>query len=161
MHSGRSFIESYPAVPESVPRGRVAVTAFAAAAGVTGYQLDSIRLAASEGLTNAILHAYQGRAVDAGHVHVSASVVPGELWLRIADDGRGVHAGEATPGLGLGLALIAELSDEFEIAKRPSGGTELRMRFELATPSAPAGDYSGESVSSATAPASPSFSKIT
>ena len=35
------------------------------------------------------------------------------------------------PGLGLGLALIAQLADDFQIHSRGTGGTELQMRFNL------------------------------
>jgi hypothetical protein len=36
-----------------------------------------------------------------------------------------------SPGLGFGLSLISQVCDEFEIAKRSSGGLEVRMRFAL------------------------------
>ena len=34
-------------------------------------------------------------------------------------------------GLGLGLGLISEVSDDFAIASRATGGTEVRIRFNL------------------------------
>jgi anti-sigma regulatory factor (Ser/Thr protein kinase) len=36
-----------------------------------------------------------------------------------------------SPGLGFGLSLMSQVCDEFEIAKRSSGGLEVRMRFAL------------------------------
>jgi hypothetical protein len=35
------------------------------------------------------------------------------------------------PGLGLGLGLISQVTDELAIVPRASGGTEVRMRFDL------------------------------
>jgi anti-sigma regulatory factor (Ser/Thr protein kinase) len=126
---GDSYTESYPAVAESVPRARAAVTAFAEDAGARQDRLQSIRLAASEAVTNAVLHAYQGG--KPGSIQISISYLDGELWLLIADSGSGLRARGDSPGLGLGLALIAQLADDFRIHSRGLGGTELQMRFEL------------------------------
>lgn len=119
---------TYPAEPLSVPRGRRELTDFAAAAGAGPRQLEAIRLASSEALTNAIVHAYRD---EPGLVHVTAAVTSGELWILIADDGSGMQPRADRPGLGLGLALIAQMSDELAVVSRAHGGTEVRMRFDL------------------------------
>lgn len=126
---GESFNESFAAVPESVPKARNALTSFAEQAGATREQRDAVRLAASEAITNAVMHAYLQR--EQGAVQVSASYIEEELWVLIADTGGGMRPRASSPGLGLGLALIAQLADEFQILSRGSGGTELRMRFKL------------------------------
>jgi anti-sigma regulatory factor (Ser/Thr protein kinase) len=147
--------ESYPAVAASVTQARRAVTAFACAAGAPPAQLHDIRLAVSEALANAVVHAYPG---EPGEVHVTAALTAGELWVLIADDGCGMRPGSDRAGLGLGLGLISLLSDHLSIVRRSSGGTELRMRFALHA-SAPAVDGQERgSVASATAPASSRFS---
>jgi anti-sigma regulatory factor (Ser/Thr protein kinase) len=124
----QSWFESFPAVAESVPRARHAIAGFAARAGAYGEQIDAVRLTSSEALTNAVLHAYRG---EPGTVQVSAAVISRELWVLIADEGCGIQPGAERPGLGLGLGLIAKLTDDFEIVPRASGGTEVRMRFDL------------------------------
>jgi len=129
MALGEALNESYPAVPESVPLARRALTAVAAAAGAGGDRLDEIRLAVSEALSNAVLHAYRNGAT--GHFYLTAAVAPGELWVLIGDDGRGMHAWNDSEGLGIGLSLISGLSDDFAIVTRASGGTEVQMRFDL------------------------------
>jgi serine/threonine-protein kinase RsbW len=145
--------ESYPAVVESVPAARKAVADIAAAAGATADQLDSIRLAVSEALTNVVVHAYAGRE---GNIHVSAHLASDELWVLVADDGTGLRPRLDSPGLGLGFALIVNSADGLEIANRSSGGTELRMRFRLRS------DQPRGSESSTSAPASSSsFSTTT
>ncbi|MFL5822237.1 MAG: ATP-binding protein [Solirubrobacteraceae bacterium] len=128
LNPGSTYSEEFPAVAESVPEAREAVTGFARAAGAGGERLDAIRLAASEGVTNAVLHAYQD---GSGSFQVSATYVEGELWLLISDDGAGLRRGSVRSGLGVGLVLIAELADDFEIVHRSNGGTELRLRFKL------------------------------
>lgn len=121
--------QSYPARAESVPMARRALTDVAATAGADGERLDEIRLAVSEALTNAVVHAYRDGAT--GHFHVTAAVASGELWVLISDDGRGLHAWNDSRGLGIGLSLISGLSDDFAIVTRASGGTEVQMRFDL------------------------------
>jgi anti-sigma regulatory factor (Ser/Thr protein kinase) len=126
MHSDRTFTQSYPAVADTVPRARAALAMFARATGATAEQVDSVRLAVSEALTNAVLHAYGG---ESGAVHVSAVRTEGELTIVIADDGHGMAQVSPSPGLGMGLALIASVADCFAMSKRVEGGTEIRMRF--------------------------------
>jgi anti-sigma regulatory factor (Ser/Thr protein kinase) len=99
---------------------------FAHATGATTEQVEAVRLAVSEALTNAVMHAY---GANSGAVHVSASRAGDELWVLIADDGHGVESGYESPGLGMGLHLIACMADYFAMTKRSEGGTEIRMRF--------------------------------
>lgn len=119
---------TFPAEPESVPAARHALSDFAEAAGADRARLEAVRLAASEALTNAVLHAYPE---EPGNVYVTAAVVSGELWVLIADDGHGLEPGTNRPGLGLGLGLISQVTDELAIVPRASGGTEVRMRFDI------------------------------
>lgn len=130
--------ESRLATPDSVAWARQLVIDFATAAGVRGQQLEDIRLVVSEAVTNAVLYAYEESFP--GEVHVIAAVVSGELWIVIADDGRGMRGRSGDRGgLGLGLALMAQLSDGFTLATRSSGGVEARMQFQLAGASAATG----------------------
>lgn len=122
--------ETFPAVPASVPQARHAVERFAEAAGMTGDDLDSLRLAVSEAISNVVRHAY--RSGEEGAIHVLAAIAGDELWVLIGDDGHGLQAVSDDPGLGVGLALIASVSDHFAVINRSGGGTELRMRFQLA-----------------------------
>lgn len=140
---GETFSASYPADAESVAVARREVTDFARQAGGTEERLEAIRLAASEAVTNAVLHAYD--LGDQGGVNVSASYVQDELWVLVGDTGHGMRARENSPGLGLGLALIAQMADEFQVLSRGSGGTELRMRFCLTADSSTADERSDRS----------------
>src|SRR5579864_8761784 len=97
----------YEAEPESIPRARRAVREFASAAGADQCQLDAVRLATSEAITNAVVHAYRG---GPGNVYVTAAVVSEELWVLIADDGCGMEPRADRPGLGVGLGLISQVS---------------------------------------------------
>lgn len=158
-----SLSRSYPAIPFSVPEARADICRLAERAGASDETMESIRLAASEGLTNVVLHAYRD---EPGQMSVTAAVVDGEMWLLISDDGCGLHAEANRPGLGLGLALIANVADHFTIGAPSVGGVELQMRFDLV----PAGvrtsghalsAQSRGSAASAMRPASSRFSTTT
>ncbi len=152
------LIRTYPATAESVPEVRRDVCTLAASAGASDETIEAIRLAASEAVTNAVLHAYRETE---GAVEVTAAVVAGEMWLLVSDQGCGLQVESDGPGLGLGLALIADVCDDFTVGAPISGGVELRMRFSLKP--APRGGGSGQprgSVCSATRPASARFSTM-
>lgn len=152
-----TFLQIYPAVPESVPLARQELVGFAVHAGADRAQAEDIKLSVSEALTNVVLHAYRG--VE-GAIHVGAHIAGDELWVLISDDGAGLQAENDSPGLGVGLALIAQTSDALTIMNRSTGGTEVRMRFVLSPGEADV-DYERGSRRSANSPASPPFSTTT
>lgn len=131
----QSLSETYAAEPSSVPVARAAVSEFAAGAGADATQVDAVRLAVSEAVTNAVLHAYRGAP---GRVHVTAALAEAELWILVADDGGGMQPETARPGLGLGLGLISRVCDDMAIGPRSSGGTEVRILFKLGVAAPPA-----------------------
>ena len=123
-----SLTRTYPAQAESVAQARKAMTEFARRAGASETTVDAIRLATSEAVTNAVLHAY---GAEPGQVHLTAARAGTELWLLVADDGVGLQPGTKRSGLGLGLGLISQVCDEMAIVPRTGGGTEVRIRFAL------------------------------
>jgi len=120
--------KSYPAIPESVTRIRHELVDYARAAGISGEALEGVQLSVSEAVTNVVRHAYRD---GPGEIHVTAAVLPDELWILIADDGCGFNTPPADPGMGMGLALITQASSAFSLAERAEGGTEATMRFPL------------------------------
>ena len=124
----QTLSESYEAEAAAVGRARRELANFAVAAGASAPQVDSVRLAVSEAVTNAVLHGYRGAP---GTVQITAGVAAGELWILVSDSGGGMQPVTDRPGLGLGLGLIAQISNHMTIVPSPEGGTELRMRFDL------------------------------
>lgn len=102
---------------------------FAYENGVTEPCVSDIRLAVSEAVTNAVVHAFRGRA----HGTVMASVSmrdAGWVEVRVTDDGCGMTPRDDSPGMGLGLPLIRNLADQFEHRRPADGdGTEIWMHF--------------------------------
>lgn len=119
-----------PAVPESVPQLRGALVEFAQRAGASPAVLEQIRLAISEAVTNVVIHAYVG-ATAPGPVRVAAHVEDARVSIVVADEGRGMVPRLDSPGLGLGLALIAHAADNLDVHDSDPVGTQLRMTFAL------------------------------
>ena len=107
---------------------RAALLRFALDHGADPQALAAIANAVSEAVSNAAEHAYAPG--EAGVVHVTADVEDGALEVLVADEGRGLRPG-SDGGLGLGLALIAELADRFSISGREPHGVAVWMRFAL------------------------------
>jgi anti-sigma regulatory factor (Ser/Thr protein kinase) len=122
----------YPALPSQVPTIRRAVGDIARGLGADDDVLLQINLAVSEAATNAILHAYRDRAVEqAGDVRIVVRGGLDGLVVHVYDDGIGLTPRPDSPGLGLGLCLMAHETERFEICKCPDGGTEVVLHFRL------------------------------
>jgi anti-sigma regulatory factor (Ser/Thr protein kinase) len=147
---------TYPAVPDAVPAARSAVSAFAADVGAAPALIEDIRLAVSEALTNAVVHAYRGTH-EPGAIAVTAALAADELWIIIADSGCGLRPRNDSPGLGLGMALMMQLSADIDVHDRSDGGTQVTLRFVL-EPEPGDLSHSRGSCDSAMRPASSSFS---
>jgi anti-sigma regulatory factor (Ser/Thr protein kinase) len=122
--------QSMEAVPAAVPTLRGAVAAFLGDAGVGEPLLTSAKLAVSEAVTNAVMHAYVG-APQPGAVSVAATFEDGSLLVEVSDDGSGMMPRLDSPGLGVVLPLIADTADTLDIGNSPHGGTLLRMTFRV------------------------------
>jgi nitrate/nitrite-specific signal transduction histidine kinase len=54
--------------------------------------------------------------------------------VTVRDDGRGMCRRGNSPGLGLGMSLIGQVSDELAVQPNEGGGTELRIGFRRREP---------------------------
>ena len=93
--------------------------------GMDADGIADVRLAVTEAATNAVVHAY---ADAAGELRVTAAMHGGELTIVIGDTGSGLVERKDSPGLGLGLALIAKVVERLQIVSLP-GSTEIHMAF--------------------------------
>jgi len=110
----------------TVRRARGAARLLARRNGCGPATAENVALAVSEAVTNAIIHAY---AEGSGRVHMVVETSADELVVTITDTGGGLSPRTDSPGLGLGLSIIAELTSHLRVETPPSGGTSLRMAF--------------------------------
>jgi serine/threonine-protein kinase RsbW len=128
---------SYPAQPPQVAAIRRAVSGIARRGGADTSTVIRLELAVSEAATNVVLHAYRSPGAS-GRVHITACVDMGVLDVCVRDHGCGMAPRPDSPGMGLGLSLMASESDHFEVRSADGGGTEVLLRFLLHAPDAPA-----------------------
>lgn len=112
---------------------RNAVAAFAAQLEFTLSEVEEIKIAVSEAVTNAIVHAYPD---GDGEVHVDAVVSDGVLQVEVRDRGVGIRDPDRArqPGfsthperLGMGFALMEAFMDRVEVESDPRHGTRVRL----------------------------------
>ena len=123
-----------PATDGSVAVGRKAVERTARECGMGEADVADVCLVVSEGLTNAIVHG----SLPGASIHLVAEVVDGDLVVEVTDSGPGRFAGRRSPGAGIGLGIISELSPRFDL-ERFGDGMRLRARFPCTTRVNPAG----------------------
>jgi anti-sigma regulatory factor (Ser/Thr protein kinase) len=118
-----------PARAENVLVVRQAVAGLGEALGLSPGRIADLKTVVTEAANNVVLHAYES---EPGPLEVTAT--PGEerVEIVIRDFGRGFEprpdpSGEAS--LGLGLPLIASLSDSFEISGGAGEGIRTTVRF--------------------------------
>jgi anti-sigma regulatory factor (Ser/Thr protein kinase) len=128
--TGAALDAVYPAQPTRVAEIRRDVVTAATGCGADATALLQIDLAVSEAATNAVLHAYRDRSRP-GDVHVLVEHIDHLIDVSISDDGVGMSPRADSPGLGLGLCLMAHETDAFKIRTSPRGGTEIVLRFHL------------------------------
>jgi anti-sigma regulatory factor (Ser/Thr protein kinase) len=123
---------SVPALADEVIGIRHAAVQFARSNGVPDDRLADLRLAISEAVTNAVVHAFRTRELP-GTVTLTIDITPERFAeVVVRDDGMGMSARGDSPGLGLGLSVIERIADETE-HRRPADGVgfELWMRFRF------------------------------
>jgi serine/threonine-protein kinase RsbW len=121
--------QSWPARAEHVGAARRAASAAAERAGAEHDTLDAVRLAVSEAVSNVVVHSY--RHARRGEFTMAVEWEDDFLRVTVRDHGCGMQPRMDSPGAGLGLPLIATLSDTVSVTEPPDGGTELCMTFPL------------------------------
>ncbi|HET8535576.1 MAG TPA: ATP-binding protein [Solirubrobacteraceae bacterium] len=105
---------------------RAAVVGFAQERGWD--DTSRVALAVSEAMTNVVLHAYL-ESPEPGDMRVVACDKPDRLVVVVRDYGDGMRPRTDSPGLGMGLPLITQMTDDLQIEAAQEKGTLLRMHF--------------------------------
>jgi len=135
MRGGNRFRLEVLSRPENVGLVRIAVSVLAAGAPFSVPELEEIKVAVSEAVTNAIVHGYQGD--ESGWVAVEATLDEAWLVVSVADQGQGMEdvqlareaAGSlADEHLGLGLLFMETFMDEVHIDSAVGAGTRVTMQ---------------------------------
>ena len=120
---------------------RTAVACFAAQMDPTLNELEDIKTAVSEAVTNAIVHGYPDRI---GDVQVKGRILPDHvLELTVRDQGHGIPDVEKARGpmfttgggdrSGMGFTIMESFMDRLTVRSVPGRGTVVTMRKKLAS----------------------------
>lgn len=120
-------------LPDNVGVARVAIASFASQLDFTLSEIDEIKVAVSEAVTNAVIHGYRDRP---GLIRITAMAREDKLEITVEDEGSGIPDVETArqpsfstdpDRMGLGFVFMESFMDELEVASRPGEGTRVRM----------------------------------
>jgi serine/threonine-protein kinase RsbW len=129
-----------PAVPTAVGQLRRELDAALARIDVSSVRRHDVALVVTEAAANVVVHAYPG-AARPGLVYALAALTGPTLEVDVFDAGGGMVPGAQSPGLGVGLALMARLADGLDITPNAERGLKVTAVFrDIAAPDTPAPD---------------------
>lgn len=123
---------------ENVALSRVTVAALASQLDLTLNDLEEIKVATSEAVSNAIIHGYQNRSD--GMVKVIGTLYDGELVIEVIDEGVGIAdiqealkpAFSTDPErMGLGFVFMQSFMDDVRVDSQVDRGTTVTMRKRI------------------------------
>jgi anti-sigma regulatory factor (Ser/Thr protein kinase) len=118
-----------PARAENIALIRHAFGALGETLAVNEELLSDVRLAITEACSNVVVHAYADETP--GPLEVLATLDDGTLTVVVRDEGPGIAPHPDSPGLGLGLPLIASLAESVQLGRDEQERTEVCMTFLL------------------------------
>src|SRR4051794_21717236 len=120
---------SATAEPASLAQLRDELGAFLAAAGAPDDVRFEVTLAVCEAANNVLVHAYRNKA-QPGSFTVAVTTAGSMVRVVVTDHGSGLAPRADSPGAGLGLPLMAQLSDRVDVRNRPGGGTAVELVWD-------------------------------
>jgi len=130
---------SFPAKSVNESFARVCVAAFAARLDPTVADIEELKTAVSEAVTNAVIHGYEEKD---GYITVRCRLDCGLITVEVSDEGRGISDIEKAreplfttrPEMersGMGFTVMETFMDEVEVESSPGFGTKITMRKNL------------------------------
>ena len=141
MKFNNYMILDFPSKSANEAFARSAVACFAAQLDPTLEELGDIRLAVSEAVTNAIVHAYGGSGE--GFVYISVRLYTDrEIGVEISDKGCGIEdvekakepfytTGNGEERCGMGFLVMQSFMDLLTVKSKLGHGTTVLMRKKL------------------------------
>lgn len=134
MKNDNRMCLEFSSLPENIALSRVAIASFAAQLDFTLNDLEEIKVATSEAVSNAIIHGYQNK--PGGLVRLRAVLRDNTLELAVEDQGVGIADIEQAikpsystdpERMGLGFAFMKSFMDKVEVQSEIGKGTIVTM----------------------------------
>lgn len=121
---------------------RVAISAFIASLNPTVDELNDVKTAVSEAVTNAIIHGYEDR--DIGKIFITCKIKNNEITIEVRDCGTGIDdiATAMTPMYtskpdqersGIGFTVMETFMDKVVVKSQKNLGTKIIMTKKFFT----------------------------
>ena len=126
---------------ENVSFARVAVAAFVSQLDFTLSELEEVKVAVSEAVSNAIVHGYGNDPQQ--NVRLEIRVADNYLEIETIDTGKGIDdiAKALEPAystdperMGLGFAFMQSFMDKLDVKSEPGRGTRVKMGRKVRAP---------------------------
>lgn len=132
----------FDAVSENEAFARVCVAAFVTRIDPTLDEINDVKTAVSEAVTNSIIHGYDE---NGGTIVMEASLEEDKLEVRITDFGKGIEdvdmarqpmytTGANKERSGMGFTFMEIFMDELIVESKPGEGTTIIMRKRFNQP---------------------------
>lgn len=129
----------FEAVSENERLARVCAVAFVARLDPTLEEINDIKTAVSEAVTNCVIHGYQGKG---GIIVMEASIDGRELEISIQDFGVGIEnveqameplftTGAENERSGMGFTFMQMFMDDLLVYSKPGEGTTVTMKKRI------------------------------
>ncbi len=128
----------FPARSPNVSLARSLVAALVSEVDLVLSELDELKVAVAEAVTNAVIHAYPENSQ--GLIELTAYLEKDSITILIRDWGQGIadlpkalEADYSTKKerMGLGFSLIQAFSTEMEVKSEPGWGTWVKLKKDL------------------------------
>ncbi|WP_371369404.1 Anti-sigma F factor [Sporomusa rhizae] len=123
-------------INENVAFARASAAAFAAQLDLTLTDIDEIKVAVSEAVSNAVIHGYGNDTNTKKYLELTMNLYQDKLEFIIVDYGRGIANIEEArqpsfssdpERMGLGFVFMDSFMDELEVISSLGQGTTVRM----------------------------------
>lgn len=132
------FLIRFTSLSENVGLARVMAAAFAAQFDFTLNEIEEIKVAVSEAVSNSVIHGYEN---NPGEIEFIMNLYEDQLEYIITDFGKGIDDIEQArqpsfssdpERMGLGFVFMESFMDELYVTSNPGQGTKVRMikKFE-------------------------------
>ena len=126
----------FDAISQNESFARVVVGAFFSQLNPTLEELADVKTAVSEAVTNAIVHAYEGRG---GQIEICCTIRDDRMQLTVEDFGKGIAdieqalqpfftTGPSEERSGMGFAVMQAFMDELQVHSEVGKGTQVCMQ---------------------------------
>lgn len=135
MEQKNSMQLKFLSLSENEVFARTVIAAFCLPLNPSVSELNDIKTAVSEAVTNAVVHAYPDTP---GYIYMSAEKIDGKVHIEISDDGIGIeNLDEAIEPFytsrpeeersGMGFTIMQTFMEDVEIFSTPNKGTKIVM----------------------------------